>query len=33
MVISDTNMLLRPYEIYNPIEAWELVKNQLIMHL
>ena len=29
--LDDTNFLLRPDYKYNPIEAWELVKNQLII--
>ena len=28
--LGDTEMLLRPDEKYNPIEAWELVRNRLI---
>jgi predicted nucleotidyltransferase component of viral defense system len=28
--LGDTQMLLRPDEVYNPQEAWELVKNMLI---
>jgi len=31
--LGDTEMLLRPYEKYNPIEAWDLVKNKLIEKL
>jgi len=31
--LNDTNFLLRPDERYNPIQAWELVKNQLIKKL
>jgi predicted nucleotidyltransferase component of viral defense system len=31
--LGDTNLLLRQNEKYNPIEAWNLVKNQLIEKL
>jgi len=31
--LGDTHLLLRPDERYHPVEAWELVKNQLIMKL
>jgi predicted nucleotidyltransferase component of viral defense system len=31
--LNDINLLLRPTEIYNPHEAYELVKNQLIEKL
>jgi predicted nucleotidyltransferase component of viral defense system len=31
--LGDTDLLLRPDNAYNPQEAWELVKNQLIMRL
>jgi len=31
--LDDTNLLLRSNEKYNPIVAWELVKNQLIVRL
>jgi len=31
--LDDTNMLLRPDDNYNPTEAWELVRNQLIEKL
>ena len=31
--LGDTNMILRPDEKYKPVEAWELVKNQLIEKL
>ena len=31
--LEDTNLLLRPDDIYNPTEAWELVRNQLIEKL
>ena len=31
--LGDTEMLLHPDEKYNPAEAWELVKSQLIMQL
>jgi predicted nucleotidyltransferase component of viral defense system len=31
--LGDTDLLLRPGDVYNPQEAWELVKNQLIMRL
>jgi predicted nucleotidyltransferase component of viral defense system len=31
--LEDTNLLLRLDERYNPFEAWELVKTQLIMRL
>ncbi|MDR1122250.1 MAG: nucleotidyl transferase AbiEii/AbiGii toxin family protein [Dysgonamonadaceae bacterium] len=31
--LNDTNLLLRPDNRYNPVEAWELVKDQLIMQL
>ncbi|GAP72956.1 hypothetical protein SAMD00024442_50_15 [Candidatus Symbiothrix dinenymphae] len=31
--LDDTNLLLRPGDVYNPHEAWELVKNQLITRL
>jgi hypothetical protein len=31
--LNDTHLLLRLDEKYNPLEAWELVKNQLIMRL
>ena len=31
--LGDTNMILLPNEIYNPLEAWELVKNELIEKL
>ena len=31
--LGDTNLLLQPDNMYNPDEAWELVKNQLIMRL
>ena len=31
--LGDIEMLLRPDENYNPHEAWELVKKQLIDHL
>jgi predicted nucleotidyltransferase component of viral defense system len=31
--LGDTHLLLRPDERYNPVEAWELVKNQLIMNI
>jgi len=28
--LNDTNLLLRPDNKYNPLEAWELVRCQLI---
>ena len=31
--LGDTEMLLRPDEKYNPLEAWELVRSQLIEKL
>jgi predicted nucleotidyltransferase component of viral defense system len=31
--LGDTEMLLRPDEKYNPVEAWELVRSQLIERL
>ena len=31
--LDDTNLLLRPDDKYNPFEAWELVKSQLIEKL
>jgi predicted nucleotidyltransferase component of viral defense system len=31
--LGDTEMLLRPDTKYNPTEAWELVKNKLIMQM
>ena len=31
--LEDTNLLLRPEDKYNPIEAWELVRNKLIERL
>ena len=31
--LGDTHLLLRPDERYHPDEAWELVKNQIIMKL
>ena len=31
--LDDTNLLLRIEDKYNPAEAWELVKNQIIMRL
>ncbi|MDR1881960.1 MAG: nucleotidyl transferase AbiEii/AbiGii toxin family protein, partial [Prevotella sp.] len=31
--LGDTNMLLRPNEIYNPHEAYEWVKSRLIENL
>lgn len=31
--LNDTHLLLRPDEPYNPSEAWESVKNKLIMQL
>ena len=31
--LGDTAMLLRVDEKYNPVKAWELVKNQLIEKL
>ena len=31
--LGDIEMLLRPNEIYNPQEAWELVKKELIEKL
>jgi predicted nucleotidyltransferase component of viral defense system len=31
--LGDTDLLLRPDDVYNPQEAWKLVKNQLIMRL
>jgi len=31
--LDDTNLLLRPDDKYNPHEAWEVVKNQLILRL
>ena len=31
--LDDTNLLLRPDDKYNPTEAWELVRNQLIEKL
>jgi predicted nucleotidyltransferase component of viral defense system len=31
--LGDTEMLLRPNEKYNPVEAWNLVKSQLIEKL
>ena len=31
--LDDINLLLRPDDNYNPLEAWELVKNQLIEKL
>jgi len=31
--LGDTEMLLRPDEKYNPVEAWNLVKSQLIERL
>ena len=31
--LEDTNLLLRPDDIYNPTEAWKLVRNQLIEKL
>ena len=31
--LGDTEMLLRPDEKYNPVEAWNLVRNQLIEKL
>lgn len=31
--LNDTHLLLRPDDRYDPPEAWELIKNQLIMRL
>ncbi|MDR2496865.1 MAG: nucleotidyl transferase AbiEii/AbiGii toxin family protein [Tannerellaceae bacterium] len=31
--LGDTRLLLRPDDVYNPHEAWDLVKNQLITEL
>ena len=31
--LGDTNLILRPDYNYNPFEAWELIKNKLIMRL
>ena len=31
--LGDTHLLLRPNERYHPVEAWDLVKNELIMRL
>jgi predicted nucleotidyltransferase component of viral defense system len=31
--LNDTQMLLQPDEIYNPYEAWELIRSKLIEHL
>jgi predicted nucleotidyltransferase component of viral defense system len=31
--LEDTNLLLRLNDKFNPMEAWELVKNQLLMRL
>jgi len=31
--LGDTEMLLRPDENYNPLEAWNLVRSQLIEKL
>jgi predicted nucleotidyltransferase component of viral defense system len=31
--LGDTNMLLRPDEIYNPVDAYELVKSRLLENL
>jgi len=31
--LEDTNLLLRPEDKYNPLEAWKLVRNQLIEKL
>jgi predicted nucleotidyltransferase component of viral defense system len=31
--LGDTNLLLQPNEIYNPLEAYELIKSQLIEKL
>jgi len=31
--LGDMNLLLRPNDIYNPQEAWELVKSQIVLNL
>jgi len=31
--LGDMNLLLRPNDTYNPQEAWELVKNRIILNL
>ena len=31
--LGDIHLLLRPDDLYNPLEAWEIVKKQLIMQL
>ena len=31
--LGDTEMILRPDEKYSPVEAWELVRSQLIAKL
>ena len=31
--INDTNFLLRPTEVYNPVDAYDLIKDKLLKYL